>query len=278
MPFGLRNAGNTFQHMMDRILAGLDFCFWYLDDVIVASASYQQHLLHLEQLFSRLQAHGLVINLEKCSFAAATVTFLGHEVSAAGARPLRSHVEAIDSFPLPGTFKQLQAFLGLVNFYRRFLPGVAGILKLLTDVLRGGQSGNRPVPWSAPMQQAFKAAKAAVAAASELAHPVQGARPPVFGGGRVGYPCGSRPSATMRSFYSLSTPGFLFKEAGARADQVLGFRTGAAGLLPGNPTFPLYARGPAVHDFYRSQTFDFCFVSHIRSVDGQAMQAIVLCC
>jgi hypothetical protein len=87
MPFGLRNAGNTFQRMMDRILAGLDFCFWYLDDVIVASDSYQQHLLHLEQLFSRLQAHGLVINLEKCSFAAATVTFLGNKVSAAGARP-----------------------------------------------------------------------------------------------------------------------------------------------------------------------------------------------
>jgi hypothetical protein len=51
--------------MMDRILAGLDFCFWYLDDVIVASPSHQQHLLHLEQLFSHLQAHGLVINLEK---------------------------------------------------------------------------------------------------------------------------------------------------------------------------------------------------------------------
>jgi hypothetical protein len=118
MPFSLRNAGNTFQRMMDRILAGLDFCFWYLDDVIVASPSHQQHLLHLEQLFTHLQAHGLVINLEKFSFAASNVTFLGHEVSAAGAKPLQSHVEAIDSFPLPGTFKQLQAFLGLVNFYR----------------------------------------------------------------------------------------------------------------------------------------------------------------
>jgi hypothetical protein len=66
MPYGLRNAGNTFQRMMDRVLAGLDFCFWYLDDIIVASSSRQEHLGHLQQLLQRLQDHGLVINLEKC--------------------------------------------------------------------------------------------------------------------------------------------------------------------------------------------------------------------
>jgi hypothetical protein len=68
MPFGLRNAGNTFQRMMDRILSGLDFCFWYLDDIITASPSSEQHLAHLRLLFQRLQEHGLVINLEKMCF------------------------------------------------------------------------------------------------------------------------------------------------------------------------------------------------------------------
>ncbi len=84
MPFGLRNAGNTFQRMMDRILAGLSFVFCYLDDIIIASRDEQEHLEHLREVFSRLREAGLVINAEKCVFAATTVEFLGHKVSAAG--------------------------------------------------------------------------------------------------------------------------------------------------------------------------------------------------
>jgi hypothetical protein len=70
MPFGLRNAGSFFHRMMDWVLAGLDFCYWYLDDVVVASVTYEQHPQHLHLLFQRLQEHGLVINLEKFVFAA----------------------------------------------------------------------------------------------------------------------------------------------------------------------------------------------------------------
>jgi hypothetical protein len=137
----------------------------------MASSSRQQHLGHLQQLLQRLQDHGLVINLEKCVFAAPCVEFLGHEVTAAGAKPLRSHVEAIEKFPLPHTFKQLQAFLGLVNFYHRFVPRAAQFLRPLTDVLGGGQKGSTPVTWSASMRSAFHTAKAAVAEATFLAHP-----------------------------------------------------------------------------------------------------------
>jgi cleavage and polyadenylation specificity factor subunit 1 len=83
MTFGLRNAGNIFQRQMDRILSSLDFVFAYLDDVIVASRSDTEHLLHLCLLFQRLQDAGLVINREKCVFGVAAVEFLGHHVSAA---------------------------------------------------------------------------------------------------------------------------------------------------------------------------------------------------
>ncbi len=124
MLFGSRNAGNTFQHMVDRILSGLDFCFWYLGDVVVASASYEQRLPHLYDFFQRLQDDGLE-NLEKCVFAAQWVEFLGHEVMVAGAKPLRSLVEADERFPSPFTLKQLQAFLGLVNFDHRPVPQAA---------------------------------------------------------------------------------------------------------------------------------------------------------
>jgi hypothetical protein len=124
MTFGLRNAGNTFQRRIDRILSGLDFVFAYLDDVIVASRSEAEHLHHLHLLFQRLQDAGLVINREKCVFGVAAVEFLGHHVSAAGTAPIASNVAAIQRHPQPTTVKELQGFLGVVNFYRRFVPSL----------------------------------------------------------------------------------------------------------------------------------------------------------
>jgi Reverse transcriptase (RNA-dependent DNA polymerase) len=142
MPFGLRNAGCTFQRLMDRILSGLAGCFWFLDDIIVASVDTAAHTEHLCQLFDRLQESGLVINAEKCVFRVKTVDFLGHHVSEKGIQPLSSHTAAILRHPLPATVKQLQALLGLVNFYPRFIPAVAKLLRPLTDYLKGGKAGN----------------------------------------------------------------------------------------------------------------------------------------
>ncbi len=109
MTFGLRNAGNTFQRLMDRILAGLNFVFVYLDDVIIGSGSMSEHLQHVRILFQRLQAVGLVINREKCVFGVPEVDFLGHHVSAAGVLPIASRVTAINDHPRPTTVKE---FLG----------------------------------------------------------------------------------------------------------------------------------------------------------------------
>jgi hypothetical protein len=175
MPFGLRNAGSTFQCLMDRVLSGLPQCFWYLDDIIVTSGGWEEHFSHLHQLFERLRQHGLVINAEKCVFGVPKVEFLGHEVSAQGARPLSSHVAALQHHPPPTNIQQLQAFLGLVNFYRRFVKGAAGLLKPLTDCLRGGKSGKEPVVQSKEFLAAIGATKPAVAEATLLAHPINGA-------------------------------------------------------------------------------------------------------
>jgi hypothetical protein len=84
--------------MMDCILAGLSFVFCYLDDIIIASREEQEHL---REVFSRLREAGLVINAEKCVFAATAVEFLGHKVSAAGVEPLRSHMQAVLAHPEP---------------------------------------------------------------------------------------------------------------------------------------------------------------------------------
>jgi transposase InsO family protein len=175
MTFGLRNAGNTFQRLMDRILAGLDFVFVYLDDVIIGSRSMSEHLQHVRILFQRLQAAGLVINREKCVFGVPEVDFLGHHVSAAGVSPIASRVTAINDHPRPTTVKELQGFLGVINFYRRFIPAAAHILKPLTDQLKGGPKPAASIPWTEAMQAAFAAAKAALAGCVKLIHPLPGA-------------------------------------------------------------------------------------------------------
>jgi hypothetical protein len=175
LPLGLRNAGSTFQRLMDRVLSGLPWCFWYLDDIIAASSSQDEHRLHLRQLFERLRQFGLVINAEKCQFGVTKVEFLGHEVTAKGARPLQSHVEALQRHPPPTNVKQLQGFLGLVNFYRWFVKGAARLLKPLTDALKGGKSGKDAMEHSPAFLAAVEAAKRAVAEAALLAHPVDGA-------------------------------------------------------------------------------------------------------
>jgi hypothetical protein len=171
MPFGLSNAGSSFQRMMDCVLAGLPFTYCYLDDLRVASVDLETHMQHLHLVFARLREFGLVINREKCTFAVDTFEFLGHQVSAQGAKPLCSYVEVVEKRPPPTTVKELQMFLGLINFYRRFMPGAASILKLLTDALRGSKSAQEAVVWTSDMEASFEAAKLALSKATWLGHP-----------------------------------------------------------------------------------------------------------
>ena len=175
MTFGMRNAGNTFQRLMDRVTHGLAAVFVYLDDLFIASPSPDQHWADLVEVFDRLEEAGLVINAEKCLFAVPSLDFLGHHVSAAGITPLPGRVAALRAHPPPTTVKELQGFLGAVNFYRRFLPAAAKVLRPLTDSLRGGASPNSPVAWSEAMQLAFQGAKDILASATLLAHPRTGA-------------------------------------------------------------------------------------------------------
>ena len=170
MPFGLRGAAQTFQRLMDSILRDLPFLFVYLDDILVASASPSEHMEHLRLLLGRLNKHGLIVNSAKCQFGVAVIDFLGHQVSSQGAVPLPTRVEAVSWFPLPRTVKLLQEFLGMVNFYNRFIPRAAHLMHPLYGALRGRKSSQK-VNWSPDMLQAFEDTKSALAAAALLAHP-----------------------------------------------------------------------------------------------------------
>ncbi len=172
MPFGLTNAAQSFQRLMDKLFSHLPFVFTYLDDHLIASCTLEEHLLHLQQFFQVLQENGLTINPAKCVFAVPSLKFLGHMVDEAGITPLPRHIAAVQDCPPPTDIKQLQSFLGLINFYRRFLPAVARTLQPLTDLLKGSP---KVLLWSPAADAAFVAAKAALAAAVPLRHPAPNA-------------------------------------------------------------------------------------------------------
>ena len=175
MPFGLKNAGMTFQRFMDQVFNGLHFAFVYIDDVLVASRSREEHREHLKTVLGRLSSAGLVLNVAKCSFAQSEVEFLGHHVSCKGVRPLADKVRALKEHNRPATIKELQQFLGLLNFYRKFIPAAAQMLAPLTAVLKGSPSGQSRINWTAAMLTAFSAAKDALSSSAQLAHPSSGA-------------------------------------------------------------------------------------------------------
>lgn len=95
MTFGLSNAAQTFQRFIGEVTDGLDFCFPYIDDILIASKNEKEHEAHIRELFQRLENYGIVINISKCIFGVPTLEFLGHSISADGIKPPESRVKAL---------------------------------------------------------------------------------------------------------------------------------------------------------------------------------------
>ena len=153
---------------MDKILAGLEYCFDYLDDSWSPAGRWRSTRSTCIEVLTRLQQHGLVLNVEKCAWFQSSVSYLGHEVTASSIKPLADWVETIQKIPLPQTVPQLQTYVGMVNFYRCFLRGTAQVLKPLTDVLKGVAKGR--IEWYDSMQGSFTASKATMVNTAELVH------------------------------------------------------------------------------------------------------------
>ena len=171
MPFGLRNAAQTFQRFINDVTRGLPFVYAYLYDLLIASPSAVEHQVYLRTLFYRLTTYGVVINMSKCQFGLSSLTFLGHVVDEHGIRPLPGKVQIITDFPEPTPLRKLREFLSLVNFYRHFVPSCADLLHPLTDMLQSKWKKNPPINHDATQRSAFEKVKRQLANATLLVHP-----------------------------------------------------------------------------------------------------------
>ena len=185
MPFGLRNAAQTFQRFMDVVVRGRDFVYVYIDDILIFSDDEETHFRNLDTLFKRLNEFGIAINISKSNFVAHDVNFLGFRVNAAGIAPLPSRVEAIVNYPEPTTVKQLLRFLGFVNFYRMTIKDAAEMEEPLYRLMDGsrtatGKFRNHDLVWSDAARQAMSCLKLALQNATTLAHPLPDAELGLF--------------------------------------------------------------------------------------------------
>ena len=169
MPFGLCNAPATFQRLMETVLAGLarKTCMVYIDDILIFSKTFEEHLTHLEEVFNRLRQAGLRLKLKKCTFAQPKVEYLGHVVTRNGIEVDPKKVEAVKGFPQPTNLKTLRSFLGLASYYRRFIPNFSREARPLHSLT----CKNAQFVWTPTCQQAFDKLKQLLTDAPVLAFP-----------------------------------------------------------------------------------------------------------
>lgn len=167
MPFGLRNAPATFQRLMRNVLSGIPNCEAYLDDLVLHSSDWSSHLELLATVFDRLRKASLTLNLAKCEFGKATVTYLGKQVGQGQVRPVEAKIQAIAEFPTPKTKRAVRRFLGMAGYYRNFCRNFSDVVLPLTNLLRDSVD----FVWSADCDSAFQNTKALLSSSPVLSAP-----------------------------------------------------------------------------------------------------------
>ena len=169
--FGLKNAAGWFQKCMQIMLSGIGIeeVIIYIDDFLIHSPDIESHLVILKKVFERLQAYGLKVKPSKCNLMKEEVDFLGHHVCADGMTPLQARVKAIVEYPKPRTSRELKRFVGMINWYRGFIPNASSLLRPLTRA----QSKTK-LEWEDSCEAAFSQAKELISSPPVLAFPDYG--------------------------------------------------------------------------------------------------------
>ena len=155
LPFGVSAAPAIFQRTMEGILRGIPQVCVYLDDILVTGKTKEEHLQRLNTVLQRLQDAGMRLKKKKCEFMMNSVEYLGHSISAEGLRPTTEKVRAIKNAPPPENVTQLRAFLGLINYYGKFLPNLSSLLAPLYQLLEK----QKQWIWGPNQKKAFENAK-----------------------------------------------------------------------------------------------------------------------
>ena len=166
LSFGISSAPGIFQRAMEELLRDIPGVFCYLDDVLITGATEAEHNERLRKVLSALQLAGLKLKLDKCIIAAPQVSYLGYLIDKDGIHPTQEKVDAIAKAPAPTNVTQLRAYLGLLNFYRKFLPNAASMLEPLNRLLKA----DTPWVWGKEQEMAFAASKEALLKSKALVH------------------------------------------------------------------------------------------------------------
>ena len=166
LPFGVASAPALFQRAMDGILQGIPHVVCYMDDILVTGTSAAEHAANLEEVLKRLKQHGLRLREKKCAFYQDSVQYLGHTIDCFGIHTSPKKVAAVADAPTPQNVSRLRSFLGMVNYYGKFIPNLSSILQPLHKLLCAGQKWE----WSDECDRAFKEAKRSLTSAPVLAH------------------------------------------------------------------------------------------------------------
>ena len=166
MPFGIANAPAIFQRIIDQVIAGIPNCAAYLDDIIITGTTEEEHLKTLDLVLSRLAEFGLRCNLPKCSFFQDEVSYLGYRISKSGKSPDSTRTEAIRNLPTPKSLKEIEAFIGKINYYGKFIANFSDSCEPLNQLRRK----NVKWQWTAECQKAFDHLKHCLSEATILVH------------------------------------------------------------------------------------------------------------
>ena len=166
MPFGIASAPAIFQRTMDNLLQGLKHVTVYMDDILITGSTEEEHLSNLDTVLDRLEKAGMCLKKNKCVFMAPQVVYLGHRISKEGLQPTEDKVKAVTDTPPPTDVSKLRAFLGLMNYYGKFMENLSTLLAPLYSLLRK----NVPWSWQSEQKKAFEKAKELLKSPKLLVH------------------------------------------------------------------------------------------------------------
>ena len=160
MPFGLINSGATFNRMMRKILADAIGADSFVDDILGHTKTWADHVAMMRCVFQRMREEKLTFRPSKCAIGCQSISFLGHDIHQSELHPQEDKVAMIMELPIPKTKRKLRSFLGLVGYYRQYIPNFSTIAVPLTDLTRKGTPN--AVKWEAPQDEAFQKLKKAI--------------------------------------------------------------------------------------------------------------------